>query len=126
MRFVTDTHSLVWYLQDSPRLSIQSKLLFEEQVDPRDIVVPAIVLAEMLYISRKANLPVSFEKTFDTIKQDERFDIYPLSADVIEKAIPLKKFEMHDALIMATSLHLGIPLMTVDGEIVDSGLVKTI
>ena len=86
MRFVTDTHCLVWYLQDNPKLSTAGKKLFDEPGPATRIIIPAIVLAELLYISRKVSLPRSFDATLKLLEEDDRFEIYPLSADVIREA----------------------------------------
>ena len=126
MRFVVDTHALLWYLQDSPRLGTSAKLLFEEEESARHVVIPTIVLAELLYISRKLSLPHSFKTIFNRLEKEERFEIYPLSGAVLREAIPLSSFEMHDAIIMATALTLRIPLMTNDAEIISSGCVKVL
>lgn len=124
MRFVTDTHCLVWYLTNNRQLSGESKKLFD-QPEYTQIIVPTIVMAEALYISRKTEgLP--YEEAFDFIEGEERFEICPLSSTIIRQSIPLTRFEMHDALIVATALHLGLPLMTADQKIIRSGLVPTL
>ena len=124
MRFIADTHSLLWYLQDHPRLSTTSRLLFDEQGQRGKIIIPTIVLAELLYISRKIRLSSSFEKTVRLLETEERFEIHPLSLEILKEAMKLDGFEMHDCLIIATALHLNIPLMTRDDDIVASNLVK--
>lgn len=124
MRFVADTHALVWYLQDHPRLSSSAKILFEQESRPKTVVVPTIVLAELLYISKK--LLLSFKELLKRIEKDDRFEIFPLSIDVLHEAVTLNTLEIHDALIIATSLYLNIPLMTKDTEIIESKKVKVL
>lgn len=126
MRFVADTHALLWYLLDSPRLSATARALFDGSTDFGNIVLPTIVLAELLYISKKSGDRLSFKKVFHFLEEDERFTIQPLSSAIIKAAIPLDHFEMHDALIMATALDGALALMTRDEEIVRSGIVATI
>lgn len=126
MKFVTDTHTLLWYLQDSPRLGGASKRMFDEGRGSRWVVIPTIVLAELLYISRKLVMPVPFDKIMKSLEKDKRFEIYPLSTPIIQESVPLvRQFEIHDALIVSTALHLDIPLMTHDGEVRRSALVRT-
>ena len=126
MKFTADTHCLVWYLTGNARLSPRGRRMFDEQSRSGEIVISAVVVAELLYLSRKVSLPFSFDKTLALLKKEERFEIHPLTVEIIETAVPLKHLEMHDALIVATSLQLEIPLMTTDNEIINSGLVEVI
>lgn len=126
MKFVADTHSLLWYFQGDSRLSPSSRKLFDDGERSRQVVVPTVVLAELLHISRKYVTIPSFENTLDLLEKDDRFEIHPLSVVVIRRSISLENLEMHDSLIVATALELDIPLMSCDAEIVNSGFVKTI
>ena len=126
MRFVTDTHCLLWYLQGDKRLSMASRRLFDGQDKSKQVVIPTIVLAELLHLSRKYRVPFSFEKLLAALAGEERYDMMSLTVEVIREAMMLGPLEIHDALIVATALHLDIPLMTRDQEIVDSGVIKTI
>lgn len=124
MRFVTDTHCLVWYFLNDARLSPSFKRLFDKQEKGGQVVVPTIVLAELIHLSRKNKTPLSFEQTLHFLQEETRFEIHPLSETIIEEMIPLTHLEIHDAVIVATALHLDVPLMTVDHEIIDSDLVQ--
>lgn len=117
MRFVADTHSLIWYLQGNERLSSSSRLLFDQRDGEGNVVIPTIVLAEMMFILRKVKMGLSFSEVFQKIEKEERFLIQPLDAPIIKRAAALEKLEIHDALIAATALVLDIPLMTTDLEI---------
>ncbi|MGQ9638775.1 MAG: PIN domain-containing protein [Thermodesulfobacteriota bacterium] len=53
MDYVTDTHSLVWYFTEDPRLSKQALEAFEETDREGVIIIPAVVLAEIMFIAKK-------------------------------------------------------------------------
>ncbi len=53
MKYVTDTHALVWYFAKDRRLGKRAYNAFEGSVSKNIIVVPIIVLAEIMYISKK-------------------------------------------------------------------------
>jgi PIN domain nuclease of toxin-antitoxin system len=57
---VTDTHSLIWYLEDSPRLGAKANKAFEA-CDRGEIIiyVPTICLVEMVYLQEKGRIPSS-------------------------------------------------------------------
>ena len=125
MRFVTDTHCLFWYLTNHPRLSLSHKQRFDHGA-ARSVVIPTIALAELLYLSHKVSLPLPFAKTLDLLRAEARFEIAPLSLEIIQEASSLQKLEIHDLLIVATARHLDLPLMTADQESIASGLVETL
>ncbi len=56
--YVTDTHPFVWYLAaDDDRLSPSAKSVFENADSAKAVVViPAIVLAESLYLAEKGRI----------------------------------------------------------------------
>ena len=51
---VTDTHALIWYLEDSPRLSAAADRVFK-QCDRGEITIyiPTISLLEVTYLQEK-------------------------------------------------------------------------
>ncbi len=46
MDYVTDTHSLIWYFTEDPRLGKNALEVFEQTVEEDVIIIPSIVLAE--------------------------------------------------------------------------------
>jgi len=53
-RYVTDTHALIWHLQNLPNLSSGVRQIFSEIDGGRSkAVIPTIVLLEMIYLSEK-------------------------------------------------------------------------
>jgi len=53
MNYVTDTHSLVWYFTEDTQLSKNALKSFEQTIKGGMIVVPAVVLAEVMFIAKK-------------------------------------------------------------------------
>ena len=51
MDYVTDTHSLVWYLADDSRISKKALEVFEGTIKEGSIIIPAVVLAEIMFIA---------------------------------------------------------------------------
>jgi hypothetical protein len=68
MNFVTDTHALVWYFTDDLRLSKKASEAFEQTTDEGIIIVPSIVLAEIIFISKKGRITLTlFGRTKNTV-----------------------------------------------------------
>lgn len=113
--YVTDTHSMVWYLLEDPRLSKKVLEIFEESANKSIIFIPTIVLAEMMFISEKGKVKISFKETLEEIENCEKFEIISLDLYIIRMASKLEyDLGMHDRLIVATALYLDTPLLTSD------------
>ncbi|HEC67475.1 MAG TPA: PIN domain-containing protein [Candidatus Desulfofervidus auxilii] len=126
MDYATDTHSLVWYLTEDPLLSKKALKAFESTIREGIIIVPAVVLAEVMFISKKGKVTLTFEETLEKIEKYENFYIAPLDLDILKVADKIElDMEMHDKLIVATALCFGTTLITKDKLIRESGIVPT-
>jgi PIN domain nuclease of toxin-antitoxin system len=126
-QYVTDTHSLVWYFMENPRLSRKALKVFEKTVKESTIIIPTVVLAEIMYIAKKGRITMSFTETVKKIEDSENFEIIPLDLDILKKADEIDyELEMHDRLIVATALFFDAPLLTKDQTIKESNLCRVI
>ena len=126
-KYVTDTHSLVWYFTENPRLSKKALKVFEKTVKEGTIIIPTVVLAEIMYIAKKGRITMSFTETVKKIEDSENFEIAPLDLDILKKANEIDiELEMHDRLIAATALFFDVPLITKDQTIKESDLCRII
>lgn len=127
MNYVTDAHSLVWYFAEDSHLSHKALEIFEGTVKEGIIIVPAVVLAEIMFIAKKGKISLAFEETLKRIEELDNFDIAPLDADILRVADKIKpEMEMHDKLIVATTLYYEAVLITKDEQIKKSGIVTTV
>ncbi len=121
MDYVTDTHSLVWYFTDDARLSIKALKAFEQTTEEGIMIIPSIVLAEIMFIAKKGRITLTFEETLEKIEEYENFQIAPLDTDILKRADQIEvELEMHDKLIVATSVHYNATLITKDEKITKS------
>lgn len=127
MDYVTDTHSLVWYLTEDPRLSSKALSVFASSENEGTIIVPAVVLAEIMFIARKGRVTISFDETLKKIEENENFVIAPLDSDTLRIADKIEAdLEMHDKLIAATALYYEAPLITKDENLILSEVITTV
>lgn len=126
MPFVTDTHSLVWYITEDPKLSIKAKEIFQKVDNFQDyIFIPCIVFFELLYLIEKKRIVVDFDSFLSMISSAKNYRIEPLCLPIIEKSkiIPREIVsDPWDRLIVATSLHLNLPLITRDETLKKIGM----
>jgi PIN domain nuclease of toxin-antitoxin system len=120
---VTDTHALIWYLQDDPRLSQAAVQYFSEcEHDGGRIYAPSICVVEIIYLAEKGRIPADTLTALltDLNASDTVLEIVDLTLsitlrlnNVSRSAIP----GMPDRIIAATALHLGFPVISRDGKI---------
>ena len=129
MRYVVDTHALIWFLEDNPRLGSNAKTILTHATS--QLILPAIALAEAVWIVERGKTSIpSVADLLSAIDADPRVIIYPLDQAVIEQTILFSAIhEMHDRQIVATAIVLQsqgeiITLLTCDQNIKASGLVS--
>lgn len=127
MNYVADAHAIIWYFIDDPRLSQNARQAFEQTITAGVIIIPTIVLAEIMYISQKGRISITFEETLSHIEMYENFHIAALELDILKVAASVSAdLEMHDKLIVATTLHFDAHLITKDEQITQSKIVNTV
>jgi PIN domain nuclease of toxin-antitoxin system len=131
MQYVVDTHALIWFFEDNPRLSLPVKAVLS---DPNSqLILPAIALAEAVWIVDRGKTTIpSAADLLAAVLADPRIRIYPLDQSVIKKTISLLAInEMHDRQIVATGLVLQdqgqvVTLLTCDLNITASQAIAVI
>jgi PIN domain nuclease of toxin-antitoxin system len=127
MDYVADTHSLVWYFTADSHLSEKALKAFELSAQEGIVLIPSIVLAEIIFISKKGRITLTFEETLKRIEEYDNFDIVALDVDILKEVDKIEAdLEMHDKLIVATSLYFKAALITKDQRIKEAGIVTTI
>jgi len=101
---------------------------FEKTTKEGLIIIPAVVLAEMMFIAKKGKIVLNFEKILKIIEEYDNIEVAPLDIDILKVAnkIEKKELEMHDRLIVATALYYNAPLITKDHLITQSQLCPTL
>ncbi len=130
MRYVTDTHALIWHLTENPKLSKKVKKIFRETDEGiHKVMIPGIVLVEMVYLVEKGRIDeISVKKVLDMLDTiNGSYEAAPLDKDTV---IALREIsrevvpDMPDRIIAASALQLGLPLITRDRKIQKAGNIK--
>jgi PIN domain nuclease of toxin-antitoxin system len=120
---VTDTHGLIWYLEDSPRLGRAARDTFDACDRGEGVVyVPTICLVEIVYLREKGRIPVELKAQLDAALRAEATglilaDLTPEIADAVARVPRSDVPDMPDRIIAATAVHLGLPLISRDRAI---------
>lgn len=125
--YVADTVALVVYLEKR-RLGADSQIIFDSAENSNTIIhIPAIVFAEILYLSEKQRISANLQNVKNLLQANSNFRESPLTQAIIETAAQITDIpELHDRLISATARHLNLELITTDAKIQTSKFVKTI
>jgi len=60
MRLVLDTHTVLWYLENSKELSVAARTAIEDSIrQSQDVYVSAISLIETVYLSERGRISLS-------------------------------------------------------------------
>lgn len=128
MNFVADTHALLWWFIDSPKISSKAAEIFEKCEQGENIVfIPSIVMAEALSIFEKKRISFDFKKLNKKINESENFVLIALDYPIIQKMADLKDVpELHDKIIVSTAKYLDVPIITKDRAIQNLSYIKTV
>lgn len=129
-KYVLDAHTVIWYLEGNARLGANAKAVLDDSSS--EMILPIIALCEASHVIGKGRTKITTVKEFlEQIELDPRFEIAPLTTEILKESLALQISEMHDRLIVATALHeqnLGhqVSLVTCDASITASGLASIV
>lgn len=120
---VVDTHTLIWYLHKSPRLSSTARSAVYTAIEAgHPVYLSPVTLVEITYLVEKGRLlRQQLQDLLATLhRSDSGFIVQPFDLAVAEKlvAIPRDRVpDMPNRMIAATALYLKLPLVTADKQI---------
>ena len=128
MEYLADTVAIVRHLRSHPALGPQAaQILREADTGLHQIYLSGITLMEILYLSEAQRIDVRLAELVSIVSQSENYEITPVDAEVVLAAIGIDDVsELHDRIIVATALHLGVPILTGDRVIAASRHIQTI
>lgn len=125
--YVADTVALVLFLEKR-KSGADAERIFDSAENAATIVhIPAMVFAEILYLSEKKRITASLTDALDLLINSPNFKEIPMSGAVIESAAQITDIpELHDRIISASARFLNLELITNDAKIRNSNFVRTI
>ena len=127
---VTDTHPLVFHAAGGRGLGPKAAAFFARCERQEAILyVPTIVIWECSLLARvsRINLRRSVRAFFDDLFSNPAYQPLDLQPDQVYGADELRfNRDPFDALIVAAAQTAGLPLVTRDGDIRESGTVRVI
>ena len=121
MRLLLDTHALIWWLEDSPRLGPVSRALIADA--DNDVLVSIVSLWEITIKWRVGKLEQPGSH-FGDLLDDQRIDLLPVTADHI-RALGTLAFhhgDPFDHLILAQAEKERLTVVTSDRQMALYGI----
>ena len=126
--YVLDTHTWFWYLEYPHLLSPAADAAFRlAAAGGALIIVPAIVVAELYYLTAKLGDPISTSSLIANLNRSREFRFSELGQAQLTKMEEVDRVtEMHDRLIAAEALVWHAPIITRDEVLRRSGVAEII
>lgn len=112
---VADTMAVVLWLEKR-RLPTQARVMFQQaSLWQATIYLPGIVFAEILYLHERGRIQASLANATALTTGQSNFREMPLSAKIVAAALRIDDIpELHDRLIAATGVSVGMPVISND------------
>lgn len=119
MKYLLDTVAIVRHFSGKGKIGNEAASLLaaiEEEKNEDEFIISVISLMEVMYLSEKNRIAISFAETLDAIKSSSKYSIANLSLDILAVAETVSFYELHDRLILATAKWLDVQIISSDGR----------
>lgn len=121
---VADTHAAIWYVDEPAKLSVKATTVLDTAANTAGslIYISAITLVEIQYLVEKNRIDKTVQTRIWQEIEDSlpRILVFPLTAGIAARLDEIPRDvvpDMPDRIIAATALHLGLSLVSRDGNI---------
>lgn len=116
MKFLLDTHSLIWFLDGNPRLSAHARQLIEDENNGLFVSVASLWEMAIKVSLGKLILGQPFEEMFPRQLENNAIEILDISIEHMNVvcALPFHHRDPFDRLIIAQSQVEQLPIISVD------------
>jgi len=131
MDIVVDTNIIVWYFDDYSRLTNLAETTVDDAAAAGTVFIASITIVELIYLIEKNRVPKEvLAKLREALDDDTTaFELASLSRGVADELQYIDRSivaDIPDRIIAATALHLGLPLVTSDGNLQKLSNIETI
>ncbi|QDU55155.1 type II toxin-antitoxin system VapC family toxin [Aeoliella mucimassa] len=116
MRILLDTHALLWYAADSPKLSGAARSLIESDENEKCLSIASCWEIAIKVSLGKLTLPTSIEKFFSVPLASSKWSLLSPGIDemVIVSELPFHHRDPFDRLLVAQAISESLPLVSND------------
>jgi len=121
-----DTHILIWLLIAPEKLPPKAKKIILAARKAGPLALSAISLWEIAWLAENRRLDIDVSVDSFLKKCASYVEVFPISPEIAVRSVQFPESYPHDfrdRIIGATAIVEGLPLLTDDTRIIDSGLV---
>lgn len=128
---VLDTNALIWWINDTQKLSKKARKIIQEAEEKRTIYISSISVLEIYLLIKKGRLGL-YRMSGDWLQKVEDLSyvhFIPIDNKIAVQSIELPDFSHQDPadrIIIATALNLGAKLITSDKRILNYPAVQSV
>ncbi len=124
---MSDTMAFILRLENRKMPDRISSIFNKAENGLAEIKIPAIVFAELGYLSEKGKIEIGLADAREYLDKYKSVSEYPLIFQVVEHAFMIHDIpELHDRLIAAAAKAINIPVLTNDPDIINSSYVQSV
>jgi len=129
VKYLLDTHILLWWFEDSPQLSKKYSLLLDQvEKTGKSVGISIISFWEIAKAVQSGRMKLDFspEQWFEEMEEHPLIEVFPLTSRIVLDSTRLGSTfhkDPGDQLIAATARCHELRLLTVDDRIIKSGVV---
>ncbi len=125
--YVSDTMAVVLRLEKRKLSNDVKKIFFEAESNKSKLIIPAMVLAEIGYLSEKNKIDISIQDVRNYCDTHPAVNIEPLTLEIVFKSFEIDDVpELHDRIIAGTAFAMNLRLITNDPVIRASKFLESI
>ena len=126
MKLLLDTHALIWFLEDDPKLSAAAREVVEDSANERWVSIASGWEMAIKSQLGKLNLPRPFEVLFPSTLEAVGFSILPIQAGHLHRyhALPLHHRDPFDRLLVSQALADGFTVVGNDAAFDAYGVTR--
>lgn len=115
MEYLLDTNAIVRHFAQISKLGKKAKkIISQAEKDQHQLYVSIISLMEIMYLSEKKRIPLTLDEIINDLNKKECYSIVEFDVEILKKAASFHFYELHDRLILATAMVLGMPIISSD------------
>ena len=116
MQFLIDTHALIWFILDNPKLSRKAKDMIEDKTNKRFVSTVCVWEIAIKMSIGKLNMGGTFEQLFPEQLTINDMQLLPITTDHLYRIIdlPFHHRDPFDRLMIAQSIVESIPIISRD------------
>ena len=116
MRLLLDTHTFIWFVIDSPRLSIVVRGLIEDENNEKLLSIVSVWEIAIKQSTGKLSFGVPFQEFVEQQLSLNSIDLLNINLDhlAVVATLPLQHRDPFDRLLISQSIVEKIPILSID------------